>query len=103
MYNVKYKPNESVERYKVILIAKGFNQKYSIDYLELTQMMGWWWELTQMDEKNVFLNRDNEEEVYISLSLGYERNRKCCKLKESLIWSKTTYKGLVRKVEDCYD
>ena len=34
VFTVKYKPDGSVERYKVRLVAKGFTQTYGIDYQE---------------------------------------------------------------------
>ena len=34
VYTVKYRANESLERYKVRLVAKGYTQTYVVDYLE---------------------------------------------------------------------
>lgn len=34
VFTVKYKAADSVERYKVTLVAKGFTQTYDIDYME---------------------------------------------------------------------
>lgn len=34
MFTIKYTSDETIERYKVHLVAKGFKQKYEIDYME---------------------------------------------------------------------
>lgn len=34
MFTTKYKLNETIERYKGRLNAKGFGQKYGIDYIK---------------------------------------------------------------------
>lgn len=34
VYVIKYKPDKSMERYKIRLIVKGFSSKYGINYLE---------------------------------------------------------------------
>lgn len=39
------------------------------------------WQLYQFDIEIVFLNEDLEEEVYMYMPLGYEKTRRCCKLR----------------------
>lgn len=34
VFTIKYKFDGSIDQYKVLLMAKGFNQTYAIDYLE---------------------------------------------------------------------
>lgn len=34
VYHVKYKSNRSLKRYKAQLVAKGYNQKFGLDYQE---------------------------------------------------------------------
>ncbi|KAI9195028.1 hypothetical protein LWI28_010959 [Acer negundo] len=90
-----------MERYKARLVAKGFTQTYEIDYektfapvamlntirilLSLAASLDW--KLHQLDVKNVFLNGDLEEEVYISVPPGLKQkggNNLVCKLQKSL-------------------
>jgi hypothetical protein len=75
---VKRKTDGSIDRYKAQLVAKGFKQRYDIDYedtfspvvkiatvclvLSLTASQGWC--LKQLDVQNVFLRGVLEDEVY---------------------------------------
>ena len=79
IYKVKYAADESVEKYKVRFVVKGFSQKEGIDYEEtfapaaryssirtfisLAAEMGW--RVHQMEVKIVFLNRVLVLELYI--------------------------------------
>ena len=82
----KHVVDGSIEKYKEILVARGFSQKEGIDYEEtfapvarytsiktimaLASMMKW--DLHQMDVKTTFLNGLIEEEVYIEEPQGFE-------------------------------
>ena len=97
IFSVKYRANENVERFKARLVAKGFAQSYRIDYQEtfapvaklntirvlLYISVNRDWPLFQLDVKNVFLNGDLTEEVYMDIPPGFEdkfAKGKVCKL-----------------------
>ena len=100
-FSVKYRVDGSIVRYKARLVAKGFTQTYGIDYQEtfapvakinsirvlLSLVVNSNWPLHQLDVKNAFLNGDLEEEIFISLPLGFEERLgvdKVCRLRKSL-------------------
>ena len=94
VYKIKTKVDGSVERYNACLVAKGFTQKYGIDYEEIfahvacltsvrcliTMAVVCCWSLYQTDVKNAFLNGDLHEEVYMQPPPGYPHSgsQVCC-------------------------
>ncbi|RVX04841.1 Retrovirus-related Pol polyprotein from transposon RE1 [Vitis vinifera] len=101
VYKLKYKPDGSVDRYKVRLVARGFNQTFGLDYFEtfspvvkaatirivLTIALSYRWELRQLDVQNAFLNGDLVEQVYMAQPPGFlhpNHPNKVCKLKKAL-------------------
>ena len=85
VYKVKYNTDGSVNRYKARLVAKGYVQTHDIDYdeiyarvvkittvhvvLEIAIVRGW--NLHQMDVKNVFLQGDLDEQVFMVQPLDF--------------------------------
>ncbi|RVX11046.1 Retrovirus-related Pol polyprotein from transposon TNT 1-94 [Vitis vinifera] len=101
VFTVKYKADDTVERYKTRLVAKGFTQTYDIDYTEtfapvaklntirvlLSLAANLDGPLHQFDIKNAFLNGELEEEVFMTLPPWFckeEEETRVCKLKKSL-------------------
>ena len=97
VYNTKRDSKGNVERYKAQLIAKGFTQRWWIEYDEsfLSRLMQGFFrikmvllahydlELLQMDVKTVFLNRDLYENVYMAQPKDFvvkEKERMRCRL-----------------------
>ena len=98
MYKIKTSFDGSVERYKARLVTKGFTQEHGIDYEEtfapvahitsvrflLAIAIVHQWDIFQMDVKNVFLNGDLSEEVYMSPPPDYDHHlNKVCRLKKA--------------------
>jgi hypothetical protein len=89
------------DRNKVRLVAKGFKQRYGIDYedtfspvvkavtirIVLSIAVSCGWTLRQLDVQNAFLHGILEEEVFMRQPLGYENKMKSgyvCKLDKDI-------------------
>ena len=101
VFKVKYKQDESLQRYKARLVAKGYAQKHKIDYDEtfspvvcfslirvlLVFALQHNMHIHQMDVVTAFLHGDLEEEIYMTQPSGYSVKGKenlICRLKKSL-------------------
>ena len=101
VFRVKYDGAGQVERYKGRLVARGFSQKYGIDYDEtfspvarfssirtlLSYAVEKGMQVHQMDVVTAFLNGDLKEEIYMEQPPGYAQPGKenlVCKLQKSL-------------------
>jgi hypothetical protein len=101
IYKIKHIVDGSIERHKMIFVARGFSHVEGIDYEETfahvarytsiwmiissTTSMGW--RVHQMDVKTKFLNGEIEEEVYIEQPDGFmihEKEFHVCRLKKAL-------------------
>ncbi|KAH9679368.1 reverse transcriptase Ty1/copia-type domain-containing protein [Citrus sinensis] len=80
---VKYKVDGSVDSYKARLVAKGFTQTYGVDYLKtfapvaklntVRILLSLAANLDWPDIKNVFFNGELEEEVYMDMPPGDDK------------------------------
>ena len=101
VYRIKRKATREIDRYKTRLVAKGFKQRYGIDYedtfspvikaatirLVLSVAVSRGWSLRQLDVQNAFLHGVLEEEVYMRQPLGFEDSSKpnyLCRLDKAL-------------------
>lgn len=101
MYKIKYNADGTIDKFKVWLVARGYNQKKGFDYQEtfspvvkmttvrcvISISAAKQWTIHQMDVYNAFLQGDLTEEVYMSIPTGFYKeygNTKVCKVLKSL-------------------
>jgi hypothetical protein len=89
VYRIKKHVDGTIDRYKERLVAKGFKQRYGMDYedtfslvvkaatirLVLAVVVSRGWSLRQLDVKNAFLHGILEEEVYMKQPPGFENSQ----------------------------
>ena len=101
VFRVKHKSDGTIERFKARIVAKGYSQKYGIDYDEtfspvvkfssIRTLLAWAVQkgmyVHQMDVVTAFLNGPLDEEIYMVQPDGYIKpgeEHLVCKLKKSL-------------------
>ena len=99
VYKIKTRSDGSLERYKARLVARGFQQEHGRDYDETFAPVAHMttvrtllavasvreWSISQLDVKNVFLNGELHEEVYMRPPPGYSvPEGMVCRLRRSL-------------------
>jgi hypothetical protein len=100
VFKIKHGVHGEVERYKAIVMARGFTQTYGVDYNETFALVAKFvsihcilalaaiedMEIHQMDVKITFLNGDLEKEIYMEQPEGFtqEGEHLVCKLHKSL-------------------
>ena len=86
VYKENLNEKGEIDRFKAILVAKGFSQNPGIDFGEMFSLVGRFdtvrefiakeaqkkWKLYQIDVKSAFLEGILEEEIYVQQPLGYE-------------------------------
>jgi hypothetical protein len=101
VYKIKRKTDGSIDRYKARLIAKGFKQRYGIDYddtfspvvkfaticLVMSIDVSQGWSLRRLDVQNTFLHGVLEENVYMKQTSRFvdpSKHNYHCKLDKAL-------------------
>jgi hypothetical protein len=99
VYKIKTRSDGSLERYKALLVARGFQQEQGCDYdetfapvahmttvrtlLAVASICHWF--VSQLDVHNIFLNGELREEVYMQPPPGYSiSDGMVCRLQRSL-------------------
>ncbi|KAL0367107.1 UNVERIFIED_CONTAM: Retrovirus-related Pol polyprotein from transposon RE1, partial [Sesamum radiatum] len=89
LFKLELNPNGSIQRHKVHLVAKGYNQVEGVDYLDsfslaakivtervfLTVAVSKSWPLLQLDINNAFLHGHLDEDVCMVPPEGYTQAR----------------------------
>eukprot|EP00253_Pinus_taeda_P014092 PITA_14092 len=116
VFKLKRGVNDTEDRYKVRLVAKGFSRKVGIDFHEIfspvVQIVSITivlalvpfldLELQQLDVKTAFLHGDLDEEIYMEQLEGFvqHRNEKfICRLKKSLYGLKQSPRQWYKKFD----
>ena len=100
VYKLKFRADDTLERYKACLVVMGNRQKEGVDYKEtfapvakmtmvrylLSVAAAKEWEVHQMDVHNALLHGDPAEEVYMKLPPDFHSSdpTKVCRLRKSL-------------------
>ena len=127
-YVFRYKRDEHghIAKYKARLVARGFTQKFGIDYFD-TRVWIVRWEtirnllaqaaargsvIHQADVKNAYLNAEIKEDIYVELPPSYTDfrplpphltgKRAVCKLKKGLYGTKQAGRGWYMKLRDTF-
>jgi hypothetical protein len=114
VYRNKSATDGHISRYKLRLVAKGFQQVHGIDYdetfapvvkmdsirlaLSITTTKGW--EFHQMDKKNAFIHGDLSEYIYMEQPQGFMQDSSLvCRLKKSLYGLKQVLRASYVKMD----
>ncbi|KAM2621688.1 hypothetical protein TB2_026408 [Malus domestica] len=119
IYKTKFNSDGTIQRHKARLVARGFTQTYGVDYKEtfapvakmntvrvlLSVAINSQWSLHQMDVKNAFLHGELEEEVYMRLPPGHEREKEqgvVCKLHKAIYGLKQSPRAWYSKLSSVF-
>lgn len=126
VFRLKRDEHGNITKYKARLVARGFTQKFGIDYFD-TRVWIVRWEtirnllaqaasrgsvIHQADVKNAYLNAEIKEDIYVELPPSYtefrplpphlSQKRAVCKLKKGLYGTKQAGRGWYMKLRDTF-
>ena len=126
VFRLKRDEHGNITKYKARLVARGFTQKFGIDYFD-TRVWIVRWEtirnllaqaasrgsvIHQADVKNAYLNAEIKEDIYVELPPSYtefrplpphiSRKRAVCKLKKGLYGTKQAGRGWYMKLRNTF-
>lgn len=119
IYKTKLNEKGEVDKYKALLVAKGYNQQYGVDYAEVFAPVARLdivhvilslaarndWTVYQLDVKSAFLHGELNEEVFIAQPPGYEQKgqeHKVYKLKKALYSLKQAPQAWYSRIESYF-
>jgi len=119
VFKIKRDAVGKVERYKARLVARGFMQKYGVDFEETFAPVAKFssirvllaiaaaedLELHQLDVDTAFLNGDLKEEIYMKQPSGFEKpgqEHLVCRLKKSLYGLKQAGRSWYEKIDSAF-
>ncbi len=126
VFRHKRDENGKITKYKARLVARGFSQKFGIDYFDTRVWIVRWETLRnllaqaaskgsvihQADVKNAYLNAEMKEDIYVDLPPAYNQflllppnpseKRLVCKLIKGLYGTKQAGRGWYMKLRDTF-
>ena len=120
VFKVKRGPDGKIIKYKARIVAKGYAQKYGVDYEEtyapvvrysslrliISLAANYDWEMHHMDVKSAYLNGDLEEEIYMEQPEGVPRVKGkedwVCSLRKALYGLKQAGRTWHEKIDSTF-